>query len=278
MVDYGQMATLSPHPHAALEYWFFKVNSGPVALLVDWIARRRQNEHILRVSIHSPRQRAVLFEKLEPPLVSDRHFIDTRRTAGQVADVAWDLDIDAGPEWIAPDVFPARLLRMTDLALVSAPSATFSGWVRHGSMLVELQRAPGLLSHYWGRRLAHEWWWVSANQFDREDVAVECAVFRSGVWGLPLRLPLAYLYLRVAGARKLIISPPAMVRVNGSPEQFEIQVRGITLSARGRDYGDLGDGIVNTLVGDLEIREGGQRIARAEGTAGLERRAPPAAL
>ena len=40
------MSALSSHPHAALEYWFFKVNSGPVALLVDWIARRKRDEHI----------------------------------------------------------------------------------------------------------------------------------------------------------------------------------------------------------------------------------------
>jgi hypothetical protein len=39
---------LSPHPSAALEYWFFKVNSGPIALLVDWIARRDTNKLWLR--------------------------------------------------------------------------------------------------------------------------------------------------------------------------------------------------------------------------------------
>jgi len=30
----------NPHPFAALGYWFFKVNAGPIALLVDWIDRR----------------------------------------------------------------------------------------------------------------------------------------------------------------------------------------------------------------------------------------------
>lgn len=54
---------LSAHPSFALEYWFFKVNSGPIALIVDWIARRRVNQHWLRVSIHSPYKREVLFEK-----------------------------------------------------------------------------------------------------------------------------------------------------------------------------------------------------------------------
>jgi hypothetical protein len=76
-----------------------------------------------------------------------------------------------------------------------------------------------------------------------------------------------------------VTAPPAIARVADTPEKFEIEFRRwgaqtITLSARGRDYGDLGDGIVNTLVGDLQIRRGGRLIARAEGTAGLERRAP----
>ena len=52
---------LSPQPHAALEYWFFKLNSGPIALLVDWIARRRIGEQWLRVSVHSPHRCEVLF-------------------------------------------------------------------------------------------------------------------------------------------------------------------------------------------------------------------------
>ena len=76
-----------------------------------------------------------------------------------------------------------------------------------------------------------------------------------------------------------MIAPPALARVRGSPEKFEIQfwrlgAETITFNAQGRDYGALGDGIVNTLVGDLEIRKGGRLLARAQGTAGLERRAP----
>lgn len=269
---------LTPHPSAALEYWFFKVNAGSVALLVDWIARRRRNEHVLRVSIHSPQQRAVLFDNLPAPML-EQNFISTRRTIGHLGDVAWALDIDCGDERIEPDIFPARLLRMTDLTIVSAPRAKFSGWIEYGAQRVELDRAPGMLSHYWGRQLLPEWWWVSANQFDRADVAVECVVSRSNLWGIPVRLPLAYLYLREGNARQLIISPPALVEQKGAPENFEIQFRSltakpITLKAQGREYGDLGEGIVNTLVGDLEIWREGQLVARAQGTAGLERRAP----
>ena len=272
-------AMLQPRPHAALEYWFFKVNAEPVALLVDWIARRRTHEHWLRVSLHSPGLRAVLFDKHASPVSQGQSFLTAARTAGQLGEVAWELDIELGAGWIDPNIFPISLLRMTDFSLVSAPLVRFTGWVRCGDHRVDLQRAPGMISHYWGRQLSPEWWWVSANQFDRQGVAVECTVLRSGVWGIPVRLPLAYLSLQETGEAELVHSPPAIARVTGSPEKFEIQIRRfwaetITLKAVGRDYDDLGDGILNTLVGDLEILKGGRLVARAQGTAGLERRAP----
>lgn len=270
---------LSSHPSSGLEYWFFKVNAGSVALLVDWIAYRGRNEYLLRVSIHSAQQRTVLFDKLPSPMIDEQNFITTQRTLGHLGDISWALDIECDNERIEPDIFPAKLLRMTDLALVSAPLAKFTGWVQHGPLHVELQGAPGMIAHYWGRQLPHEWWWVSVNQFDQEDVAVECAVLRSSLWGIPVRFPISYLYLRSVNERKFIISPPALVQVKGTPEKFEIQFQPfaakiITLRAQGHDYGDLGDGIINTLVGDLEIWEGKRLIGRAEGTAALERRVP----
>ncbi len=271
---------LFPHPSTALEYWFFKVNAAPVAVLVDWIARRKHKENVLRVSIHSPHRRAVVFDQLPAPMIDGQNFMTTERTVGQLGDIAWELEIECGAERIEPDIFPAKLLQMSDLALVSSPVARFTGWVRHGPLEFELRQAPGMLAHYWGRQLAHEWWWVSANQFDRKEVAVECAQIRTSLWGSPVRLPLTYLYVRRAsGAHTFIISPPARARVTGTPEKFEIRVRPlfgklITLKARGREYGDLGEGITNTLVGDLEVWEGDELMARAEGTAGLERRVP----
>jgi len=234
---------------------------------------------VLRVSIHSPQQRAVLFDRLPAPMVAGQNFLSASRTVGQLGDVSWALEIERGAERIAPDIFPARLVRMADLALVSAPGAAFSGWIQHGGQRFELNRAAGMLSHYWGRQLAHEWWWVSANQFDQADIALECSVFRTSLWGVPVRLPLAYLYLRQGSRRQLFMSPPALVRAVGTPQAFEIHFRAlsgrtITLRAHGQDYGDLGEGIANTLVGDLELWDGKQLLGRAQGTAGLERRAP----
>jgi len=270
---------LAPHPSAALEYWFFKVNTGPTALLVDWIARRRAKEQWLRVSIHSPHKREVLFESRAVHMPDERDDLSARRTVGRLGEVSWELDIDFGADWIAPDIFPARLLRMPDMSIVSAPLATFTGSIRHAGHHEQLQNAPGLVAHYWGRQLASEWWWVSASQFDEPRLAVECSVIRSAAWGVPVGMPLAYLYLRQQDKKRLVMAPFYRARVKGSPESFEIQVRRpgaqtITLTGTGRDYGNLGDGIINTLVGDLEVREGGRVIGRALGSAGLERRAP----
>jgi hypothetical protein len=104
-------AMLKAHPHAALEYWFFKVNAEPVALLVDWIARRKTHEHWLRVSIHSPGKRAVLFDRHASPVSQGPNFLTGDRTVGQLGEVAWELDFELGTEWIDPNVFPPTLSR-----------------------------------------------------------------------------------------------------------------------------------------------------------------------
>lgn len=272
---------LEPHPSAALEYWFFKVNAGPIALLVDWIEKRKAGERVLRVSVHAPGRHEVLFERLEPPAPGGKTFLRAGRTEGQIGSISWALDIAAGEDWIAPDIFPARLLKMPDLALMSAPLATFSGSIWWGDQTAELRGAPGVVSQYWGRQLLPEWWWISASQLDQPGMAVECAVLKSALWGSAIRMPLAYVYLREPGEpgrRQLDVVPLNLASVTGTPERFEIRVRrpgkpAITLTGAGRDYNDLGDGILNTLVGDLEVREGDRVVGKAAGTAGVERRA-----
>src|SRR5687768_8492175 len=114
---------LSPHPSANLEYWFFKVNAGSVALLVDWIVRRGQNENVLRVSIHSPQKRAVLFDTLPAPMIDQQNFMTTSHTRGRLADISWALDIECDEARVDPNFFLDKLLGITDLALLSAPLA-----------------------------------------------------------------------------------------------------------------------------------------------------------
>jgi hypothetical protein len=268
----------SPHLSAALEYWFFKINAGPIALLVDWIERRKTKEHWLRASIHSPHKREVVFEKLDSCLPRD-NFLSTQKSIGHTGEIAWELNIDTGGDWIKPDIFPANLLKMTDTIIESAPRAKFTGWIRYGSQQTSLTSVPGMISHYWGRQLSPEWWWVSAHQFDQDDVAVECIVARSTLWGSSTQIPLAYLYLHHHGQREFVMAPNQLAHASGSPEKFHIEINRkgkekITLIGTGREYGDFGDRIINTLTGDLEIYEGDHLIARADGTAGLERRIP----
>lgn len=269
---------LIPHPSSAIEYLFFKVNNGSIALIVDWIERRKLNEHVLRVSIHSPYKREVIFEKLDSFMPSD-NFLSQKKTVGHSGDVSWDLDIDLGSEIIKPDIFPAGLLKMPDTLYESSPLAKFTGWIRHGDEKVTLDQVRGAVAQYWGRQLIQEWWWLSAHQFDQEDVAMECSVLRTSLWGTSLQMPLAFLYLYRNGKRDFMMAPPNSVDVKGSTENFTIEFSGIgrkkmKLISTGREYGDFGEHIINTLTGDLDIFEDNQLIASAKGTAGLERRTP----
>lgn len=268
---------LTQRPSAAVEYWFFKVNAGPVALLVDWICRRDKKQNWLRVSIHSPVRREVLFEVLQGDVMTKDSFLSLSRTTGQIKDVSWDLVIDPGTELVVPDIFPAGLLRLTDLQLVTAPVAIFSGSIKHGDKSYSLQGAKGMISHYWGRQLASEWWWISANQFSQAGLTIECSFFKSSLWGSRYKMPLAYLYIKDENRKMLIMGTPGSVSVKGTPENFELRVRGfaakpVTIKGTGREYGDFGEGIINTLVGDLEVMIGKEVIGQAKGTAGLERR------
>lgn len=268
----------TPHPSSAFEYWFFKVNNGPIALIVDWIERRKLNEHILRVSIHSPHKREVIFENLDSLMPSD-NFLSRKKTVGHSGDVSWDLDINLGSEMIKPDIFPAGLLKMPDTLYESAPLAKFSGWIRHGNEKVNLDKVCGAVTQYWGRQLTQSWWWISAHQFDKEEIAIECSVFRTSLWGTSAKMPFAFLYLYRNGKRDFLLAPPNSVYVEGSPDKVIIEFRrigrkNIKLVGTGREYGDFGERIINTLTGDLDIFEDNQLLASAKRTAGLERRAP----
>jgi hypothetical protein len=263
-----------------LEYWFFKVNHKGVALLVDWICRRRENTGVLRTSIHSPKGREVLFSPHPAILRHGAPELAMQETSWPRGAIRWHLSLQSSADRIRPQIFPAEQLRIFDMSLESAPSVIFNGWIEHRGQHFPVADAPGMLSHYWGRGLPQEWWWIAANQFYDADIALECTVLRSRVWGAPIHAPLGYLFYRNGSQRRLLISPPGRLRVTGSPESFEILAgpdgRGqIRLKAKGRDYGSLGEGIVNTLTGDLEIWEGDDLVAKARETAALERRVSP---
>lgn len=269
---------LRPHPSAPLEYWFFKVNHERTALLVDWICRRTSDIGVIRISIHSPEGGEVLCSPHPAILRHGAPELAMEETSWQRGSVRWHLTIEATPDRIRPQIFPAEQLELFDMSLESAPSVTFDGWIEHHGERFPVAHASGMLSHYWGRRLPQEWWWLSANQFADADVSIECTVLRSRVWGTSVLAPIGYLYYRNGSRSRLIISPPSRLKAAGLPDSFEVRAApfggaGITLKAKGRDYHSLGEGIINTLTGDLEVWEGGELVAQSWGTAGLERRA-----
>ena len=271
---------LQPHSSAALEYWFFKFNHEGKALLVDWICRRRLNTGVLRISIHSPIRREVLFSPHPAILKHGAPELAMQETSWPRGDVRWHLSLQASPDRIRPQIFPAEQLKFFDMSLESAPTVAFNGWIEHRGERYSVVDAQGMLSHYWGRGLPREWWWISANQFDGADISVECTALRSRVLGTSLHAPLGYLYYRNGSRTRRLISPPARIKVTGSPDAFEVRADSvvgarITLKATGREYASLGDGIINTLAGDLEVWEGDQMVAQAQGTAALERRPNP---
>jgi hypothetical protein len=200
-------------------------------------------------------------------------------TSWYEGDVRWELALETSVERIRPQIFPAEQLKVFDMSLVSAPQVSFSGWIEHRGNRYSINQALGMVSHYWGRQLPEEWWWVSANQFSNADVSVECTLLRSRVWGSTIGVPIGYFYYRSGSRSSLLISPPARITVAGSQDAFQLDVRSLlgrkfSLEVTARQYGALGEGIVNTLVGDLQLTEGGKTVARAEATAALERRAP----
>ena len=192
--------------------------------------------------------------------------------------VRWHLSLQPASDRIRPQIFPAEQLGLFDMSLESAPTVTFNGWISHRGEQYPVMDALGTVSHYWGRGLPVDWWWISANQFNIGGISVECTVLRSRVWGSPVHVPLGYLYYRNGSHSRLLISPPASLAVTGTPDAFEVRAvslrgRQIGLKAKARDYASLGDSIINTLTGDLELWEGGRLVAQARGTAALERKA-----
>jgi hypothetical protein len=264
-----------------LEYWFFRLNTGPLAFLVDFIIRRRFGAAEVRVSLWVDGLGRV--ERLTSTAWrTEGETVDTadssfgpKRSSGRVEDVEWDLDVELGSSRIDPAVLPVRLLHPFDMEIASRPRAKFSGQVTVGDRIFPCTDVPGLVSHYWGRRLPDSWWWISANLFEDNDVAVEALLAWTRVWN-SARVPMnaGYLWIEHQGAVQQVIHPlNGLMRVEGSPEAFTVRARRlgrpeITLRcvAVPNSYSDLGEGIKQTLLGDCLI----EGIGDARGTAGLE--------
>jgi hypothetical protein len=267
---------------APIEYWFFKFNVDGLAFLVDFILRGDRDRGEVRISLWVDGQGRVARvnspSSTKTPLVSIGDCsLGPDSTRGVVADVGWDLSYELDPARVHPAVPPVSWLHPLDMDIINRPRARFAGTVRVGDRHFSVPDTQGLISHYWGRRLMDQWWWISANQFDEPGIALEAIVARSRFWGL--RAPsvkIGYLWLQSPDSSHMVISPVnGIVRVTGRPEEFQLTSRSITgrtvrvsCTAPLDRYNDLGDGIRQTLLGTCAI----EGVARAVDSAGLELR------
>ncbi len=270
-----------------LEYWFFRLNAGSLAFLVDFIIRRSLGIAEMRVSFWVDGLGRV--ERLSSPTwlargarvdIAECTF-DQHGSRGRVADIEWDLRQELGSSRIYPTVPPTRWLHPFDMEIASRPRARFSGQVRVAGVRFPCEDVPGLVSHYWGRRLPDSWWWISANLFEDTDLAVEALLARTRVWNAArLAMNAGYLWIEDQGRRQLVIHPlNGLIRIAGTPESFTLEARrpgrpgfALRCSASPNTYNDLGEGIQQTLLGTCLI----QGMGAARGTAGLEVRSQAA--
>src|SRR3954467_4779640 len=172
---------------APLEYWFFRVTTPGLALLVDFIVRSRASSEV-RVSYWNGGLGQVA-RTGAPSARGEAGQVDiagcsltARASRGRVGELQWDLALDPGPTRLDPRNALVRRLRPFDMELVSWPRAEISGTVTVHGHRHPLSPTPALLTHYWGQRLPVRWPWISANQFAGERVALEAMVLRTHLW------------------------------------------------------------------------------------------------
>jgi hypothetical protein len=264
-----------------------------LALLVDFIIQRPAHLAHVRVSAHAAQGSGVYWVSvpldavvLEPkdPTATSTHlgacWLGVDGSRGTVGPVSWDLAFQAAGPALVPLSSAFEALRTFDVFLRSVPDVRLSGQVTVAGHTYPVEQARGMVSSYHGRRLAEQWYWVSCNMFDRADVALECLVARSAVYGWPgVRVRTGYVHLRVGEQRQTIVAPlNGSIALTGTRDAFTIRARArgsrtahtVRCQAEPKAYHDLGDHIWNTLAGSCVL----DGVATASGTACLEEREP----
>ena len=270
---------------APLEYWFFRTSWASGAHLVEVIHPRSEGVVELRVaswhegmpSVRRTRQESPGTEELDPGRVVDCD-LTLQTSRGSCGPISWDVKFDVAPTTVSAPPAPWRQLGTFDLSLTSWPRAKATGDVTINGRTDPLVDRPSMLCHYWGRQLPRRWLWLSANDFDRPELAVEAGVLRSQAWGRSVPLPtLGYAWLEDRSATHMVASPiSGLVRYAPRPAGgVNISVAGLRgrwhLQAWAPDesFVDLGEGIAQSLRADclLTLPSG---EALAQGVATLE--------
>jgi hypothetical protein len=274
---------LDPQPGAALEYWFWTFHAGGLAFLVDFIVRRGEGAAETRISlwldgIGRVEHAGSSSWSAEPGRITTDHgTLTPGGSDGSVADITWDLHWEAGSRVVGP--LPHGLARRSplDLSIEIRPDAVFTGEVRIGGVSHPVEGVPGSFAHYWGRRLADQWLWVSASRFADPAMRVEVSLSRHRLFGrIPLPLTFAFLWIaRADGDEAIVSGTRGLVRHRRRGARWEIDA----ISLRGRRHrvvvnggtvapNDLGEGITQTLLGSLDV----DGLRADEGTVGVETR------
>jgi hypothetical protein len=204
------MDPFMPRENAGIDYWFWKFHVGDLGFLVDLIIRRGTGVGEVRVSQWLRGSGRVVHRETPDWSTSPNEVrigaatLQPGRCVGSADDISWDLSWTEGPVLSA---LRGRIARFEpfDTTLVVWPDAVFTGSVLVGAERFDVNEVPGAFYHYWGRRLADRWVWLSATQFEGQpDRRVE-GVFgiRTRLFGrAPLPLPVSVLWTTDAGRRE----------------------------------------------------------------------------
>ena len=259
---------------APLEYWFIHFHAGEIGFLVDFIGRQKPSPTVeVRVS-RWVRGSGAVVRDVSPPaagsslVASTSATFDSTRSAGAVGDCSWDLAWDLGRFEVASKPWFFGPFQPTDIALIALPGATFDGWVEVAGERFDVAGRPGAVTHYWGRRLAYRWVWISATDFpDEPERRLEAGLAWTRTWGRGPAYPVGYIWTTDGEGDDMMRSPVSgLARIGrrspAGADTVSLTIDGlrpfgkrhrITVSAPAASFNDLGDGICQTLLADLSL-------------------------
>ena len=256
---------------AALDYWFFNIRVGDLGFLVDFIVRAAHGGDVeVRVS-RWVRGTGTVERTIEPLIRGDRivaaaaAWLGLHASGGRVGRSAWELGWEPGSRRLDARP-PTGPFHPGDLELIALPDVRFSGWVEIDGERFDIDRVPGSLTHYWGRRLSDRWIWISASQFPADPGRrVEALRAWTKSWGHGPGLPIGYVWTTDGTRDQLTVSPVnglVRARMHGAAAgdrlatsidsiRFDGSRHRLQVSAPRGSFNDLGEGIAQTLLADL---------------------------
>lgn len=268
---------------------FFKCNVPELgmALQVEFVVCRRQRRRMVEIRVSLFATDGAQVHTALFPASTLRHEEDGAITVancwigplgsrGLVGPISWDLVFQATGPALDPQV--AGAIQPFDLRWHTVPALLVSGNVGFQQHGFTFSHENGALGVMFGRRLPDHWFWVSASAFAQPDVALECLLFDSRIFGWPFpRVKVGYLHLRAPGQEITLLHPlTSTIRIVGDRTAFTITARPrqgdpiiVHCAAPEALFHHLGDRVYTTLLGRCEI----VGVSVAEGVTALTERA-----